>query len=90
MPTAQLLRSKGYPRVDAVWLIEAHPSWFSISRQIGFKQGLDDPKGSEKVCKINIVETKPVLEEADLQAAATAALQQHPNATSIHHAGAPI
>jgi inositol transport system ATP-binding protein len=78
MPTAQLLRSKGYPRVDAVWLIEAHPSWFSISRQIGFKQGLDDPK-VQKVCKINIVETKPVLEEADTQAAAAAALQQHPN-----------
>ena len=78
MPAARLLRSKGYSKVDAVWLIEARPSWFSISRQIGFKQGLDDPKVQE-ICKINIVETKPVLEEADTRAAAAAALQRHPN-----------
>jgi ABC-type sugar transport system ATPase subunit/ABC-type sugar transport system substrate-binding protein len=78
MPTAQLLRAKGYARVDAVWLIEARPSWFSISRQIGFKQGLDDPKVQE-ICKMNIVETKPVLEEADTQSAAAAALLKHPN-----------
>jgi ABC-type multidrug transport system ATPase subunit len=77
-PTAQLLRAKGYSKVDAVWLIEAHPSWFSISRQIGFEQGLKDPKVQE-ICKINIVETKPILEDADTEAAAAAALQQHPN-----------
>ena len=58
--------------------IEAHPSWFSISRQIGFKQGLDDPRVQE-ICKINIVETKPVLEDTDAHAAAVAALKQHPN-----------
>jgi ABC-type sugar transport system ATPase subunit len=78
MPTAQLLRSKGYSKVDAVWLIEARPSWFSISRQIGFKQGLHDPK-VQGICKINILETKPVLEDADTEAAAAAALRQHPN-----------
>jgi ABC-type sugar transport system substrate-binding protein len=78
MPTAKLLRSKGYSKVNAVWLIEAHPSWFSISRQIGFKQGLDDPKVQE-ICKINIVETKPVLEDTDAHVAAAAALKQHPN-----------
>jgi hypothetical protein len=78
MPTAHLLRSKGYTKVNAVWLVEAHPSWFSISRHIGFKQGLDDPK-VQSVCKINIVDTKPVLEDADAHAAAAAALKQHPN-----------
>ncbi len=78
MPTAKLLRSKGYSKVNAVWLIEAHPSWFSVSRQIGFKQGLDDPKVQE-ICKINIVEIKPVLEDTDAHAAAAAALKQHPN-----------
>ena len=78
LPTAQLLRAKGYSKVDAVWLIEAHPSWFSISRQIGFKQGLNDPKVQE-TCKINVVETKPVLEDADTESAAAAALKRHPN-----------
>ena len=58
--------------------MEAHPSWFSISRQAGFQRGLDDPKVQE-VCKIKIVDTKPVLENDDTQAAAEAALQQHPN-----------
>jgi hypothetical protein len=78
MPTAQLLRAKGYSKVDAVWLVEAHPSWFSISRQMGFKEGLNDPKVQE-ICKINIVETKPVLEDADAEVTATAALEKHPN-----------
>jgi ABC-type multidrug transport system ATPase subunit len=78
LPTAQLLRAKGYSKVDAVWLIEARPSWFSISRQIGFKQGLNDPKVQE-TCKINVVETKPVLEDADTESAAAAALKRHPN-----------
>jgi ABC-type sugar transport system ATPase subunit len=78
MPTAQLLRAKGYSKVDAVWLVEAHPSWFSISRQIGFKEGLNDPEVQE-ICKINIVETKPVLEDADAEVTATAALEKHPN-----------
>jgi rhamnose transport system ATP-binding protein len=78
LPTAQLLRGKGYSSVDAVWLVEAHPSWFSISRQIGFKEGLNDPKVQE-ICKINIIETKPVLEDADAEATATAALEKHPN-----------
>jgi ABC-type sugar transport system ATPase subunit len=78
MPTAQLLRAKGYSKVDAVWLVEAHPSWFSISRQMGFKEGLNDPKVQE-ICKINIVETKPVLEDADAEVTAAAALEKHPN-----------
>jgi ABC-type sugar transport system substrate-binding protein len=75
---AQFFSSKGFKEVEAVWLVEAHPSWFSISRQTGFQQGLNDPKVQE-VCKIKIVDTKPVLENDDTQAAAEAALQQHPN-----------
>lgn len=78
MPIAQFFRKKGFEQIDAVWLVEAHPSWFSISRQTGFQHGLDDPE-VQKVCKINIVDTKPVLENEDTQAAAEAALQQHPN-----------
>ena len=78
MPIAQFFKSKGYKEVEAVWLVEAHPSWFSISRQTGFQKGLDDPK-TQEVCKIKIVDTKPVLENDDTQAAAEAALQQHPN-----------
>ena len=77
-PIAQFFNSKGFKEVEAVWLVEAHPSWFSISRQTGFQQGLNDPKVQE-VCKIKIVDTKPVLENDDTQAAAEAALQQHPN-----------
>jgi ABC-type sugar transport system substrate-binding protein len=77
-PIAQFFSSKGFKEVEAVWLVEAHPSWFSISRQTGFQQGLNDPKVQE-VCKIKIVDTKPVLENDDTQAAAEAALQQHPN-----------
>ena len=77
MPIAKFFRDKGNKEIDAVWLIEAHPSWFSISRQKGFQAGLDDPAVQE-VCKINIVDTKPVLENDDTQAAAEAALQQHP------------
>jgi ABC-type sugar transport system substrate-binding protein len=78
MPIAQFFKSKGYKEVEAVWFVEAHPSWFSISRQAGFQRGLDDPKVQE-VCKIKIVDTKPVLENDDTQAAAEAALQQHPD-----------
>lgn len=78
MPIAQFFRKKGFNSIDAVWLVEAHPSWFSISRQTGFQQGLDDPE-VQKVCKINVVDTKPVLENDDTQAASEAALQQHPN-----------
>jgi ABC-type sugar transport system ATPase subunit len=78
LPTAQLLRAKGYSNVDAVWLVEAHPTWFSISRQMGFKEGLNDPKVQE-ICKINIIEIKPVLEDADAEATAAAALEKHPN-----------
>jgi ABC-type sugar transport system substrate-binding protein len=77
MPIAKFFRDKGNKEIDAVWLVEAHPSWFSISRQKGFQAGLDDPAVQE-VCKINIVDTKPVLENDDTQAAAEAALQQHP------------
>ena len=64
MPIAQFFQSKGYKEIEAVWLVEAHPSWFSISRQAGFQRGLDDPKVQE-VCKIKIVDTKPVLENDD-------------------------
>lgn len=77
-PIAEFFRKQGHASIDAVWLVEAHPSWFSISRQKGFQQGLDDPE-VQKICKINIVDTKPVLENDDTQAAAEAALQQHPN-----------
>ena len=77
MPIAKFFAGKGNKEIDAVWLVEAHPSWFSISRQKGFQAGLDDPAVQE-VCKINIVDTKPVLENDDTQAAAEAALQQHP------------
>lgn len=77
-PIARFFNSKGLKEVEAVWLVEAHPSWFSISRQTGFQQGLNDPKVQE-LCKIKIVDTKPVLENDDTQAAAEAALQQHPN-----------
>jgi ribose transport system substrate-binding protein len=78
MPVAQFLHSKGYKEVDAVWLVEAHPSLWAIARQTGFKQGLDDPKVQE-LCKINVVETKQVLENEETEAAASAALQQHPD-----------
>lgn len=78
MPIAKFFQSKGFKEVEAVWLVEAHPSWFSISRQTGFQQGLNDPKVQE-VCRIKVVDTKPVLENEDTQAAAEAALQQHPN-----------
>ncbi|HEY0789443.1 MAG TPA: sugar ABC transporter ATP-binding protein [Chthoniobacterales bacterium] len=78
LPTAVFLRSKGYSRVNAVWLVEAHPSWFSVSRQMGFKEGLDDPKVKD-ICKISIVSIKPVLDAGDAKAAAAAALKQHPN-----------
>jgi len=78
MPIAKFFRDKGFSEIEAVWLVEAHPSWFSISRQKGFQNGLDDPKVQE-ACKIKIVDTKPVLENDDTQAAAEAALQQHPN-----------
>ncbi len=78
MPVAQFFRNKGFKEIDAVWLVEAHPSWFSTARQTGMKNGLDDPKVAD-VCKINIIDTKPVLENEDAQAAAEAALQQHPN-----------
>ena len=77
-PIAEFFRSKGLTEVDAVWLVEAHPSWFSISRQLGFKHGLEDPE-VQKICRIKVVDTKPVLENDDTQAAAEAALQQHPN-----------
>lgn len=77
-PIAQFFRDQGHEAVDAVWLVEAHPSWFSISRQRGFQAGLDDPE-VQKICKINVVDTKPVLENDDTQAAAEASLQQHPN-----------
>jgi ABC-type sugar transport system substrate-binding protein len=78
MPIAKFFRAKGFKEIDAVWLVEAHPSWFSISRQTGFQHGLDDPAVHE-ICKINIIDTKPVLENDDTQQAAEAALQQHPN-----------
>jgi ABC-type sugar transport system substrate-binding protein len=77
-PIAEFFNSQGLKEIDAVWLVEAHPSWFSISRQKGFQQGLDDPKNRE-ICKINIVDTKNVLESDDAEAAAEAALQQHSN-----------
>jgi hypothetical protein len=41
MPMAKFFRDKGNKEIDAVWLVEAHPSWFSISRQKGF-QAADD------------------------------------------------
>ena len=78
MPIAKFFREQGHEEIDAVWLVEAHPSWFSISRQKGFQEGLDDPE-VQAVCKINIVDTKPVLENDDTQAAAEAALAQYPN-----------
>ena len=53
MPIAQFFRKKGYKEVEAVWLLEVHPSWFSISRQKGFQAGLDDPAVQE-VCKIKL------------------------------------
>lgn len=77
-PIAQFFRDQGFEEINAVWLVEAHPSWFSISRQRGFQEGLDDPE-NQAICRINIVDTKPVLENDDTQAAAEAALQQHPD-----------
>jgi ABC-type sugar transport system substrate-binding protein len=77
-PTAEFLRSKGYSEVKAVWLVEKSPSWFSISRQLGFKKGIEDP-AVQAICKINVVDTKPVGENSDAQAAAEAALQEHPD-----------
>lgn len=77
-PIAEFFRNKGHEEIEAVWLVEAHQSWFSISRQAGFQQGLDDPE-VQKICKIKVIDRKPVLENDDTQAAAEAALQQHPN-----------
>jgi hypothetical protein len=77
-PMAIKLRKEGYTSVDAVWMVEASPSWWSVSRKIGFQKGLDDP-ANQAICKINIVETVPVVENDSAQAAAEAAMQKYPN-----------
>lgn len=77
-PMAEKLRAEGFTEVDAVWLIEKSPSWWSVSRAIGLQKGLDDP-ANQAICKINIVETVPVVENDSAQAATEAALQKYPN-----------
>lgn len=77
-PIAEKLKAEGFSEVDAVWLTEKSPSWWSVSRAIGFQKGLDDP-ANQAICKINIVETVPVVENDSAQAAAEAAMQKYPN-----------
>jgi len=77
-PLAERLRAEGHTEVDAVWLIEKAPSWWSISRSIGFQKGLDDP-ANQAICRINVVETVPVVENESAEAATQDALDRLPN-----------
>jgi hypothetical protein len=78
-PLAERLRAEGYTEVDAVWLVEMVPSWWSVSRRIGFQKGLDDPE-NQAICRINVVETLPVVENESAQAATQDAMRRFPNA----------
>ena len=76
-PICELLRSKGYTSVDAVWMVEASPSFWTGARHLGFEQGI---KKYESICKINVVQDNvPVATPAAAQAAANQALQRYPN-----------
>lgn len=79
MPMAQKLRAAGITETDVVLLPVKTPAFFDIARTIGVKQGLADPE-VQAVCKMNLMEERPVaagVEEA--QAATAAVLQQYPN-----------
>lgn len=75
---AERLAKEGFTEVDAIHFTLRSPSYFSVARDMGFLQGLQDPE-MQKICKINIVDTIPVAENEDAQAAATGALRQYPN-----------
>lgn len=76
-PICELMRSKGFTSVDAVWMVEASPSFWTGARHLGFENGI---KKYESVCKINVVQDNiPVATPAAAQAAANQALQRYPN-----------
>ncbi len=79
MPMAQKLRAAGITETDVVLLPVKTPAFFDIARTIGIKQGLADPE-VQAVCKMNLVEERPVAAGVEESQAATAAvLQQYPN-----------
>ena len=83
LPMAKKLRAEGIKESEVVILTAKNPTFFDISRTIGFKEGLKAPEVQE-VCKLKLVAEKPVAsgtEEA--QAATAAALQQFPKAHVI-------
>jgi len=85
LPMAKRLRAQGITESDVVLLPAKNPSFFDIARSIGFKQGLKS-KEVQEVCKLTLVEEKPVGPGVeDAQAATSAALQQYPN---LHVVGA--
>jgi len=76
-PICELLHSKGYRSVDAVWMVEASPSFWTGARHLGFERGI---KKYESICKINVVQDNiPVATPAAAQAAANQALERYPN-----------
>jgi ABC-type sugar transport system substrate-binding protein len=76
-PICELMRSKGYTSIDAVWMVEASPSFWTGARRLGFENGI---KKYESTCKINVVQDNvPVATPAAAQAAANQALQRYPN-----------
>lgn len=80
LPMAKKLRDEGITETDVVLLTAKSPAFFDIARTIGFKQGLELPEVQD-ICKMTLVEEKPVAPGVeDAQAATTAALQQYPNA----------
>ena len=76
-PICELMRSKGFTSVDAIWMVEASPSFWTGARHLGFENGI---KKYESICKINVVQDNiPVATPAAAQAAANQALQRYPN-----------
>lgn len=83
LPMAKKLRDEGITESDVVLLKAKSPSFFDIARTKGFKEGIESPE-VQSVCKLRLVEEKPVAPGVeDAQAATSAALQQYPNAHVI-------
>ena len=82
LPMAQKLNAEGIAESEVVLLPQSRPAYFDVARTIGFKEGLELPE-VQALCKLTLVEEKPVANPEEAVAATAAALQQYPNAHFI-------